>query len=156
MIKGFVISILPNPSEAEDIVQEVFLVITAKANAYEQGTNFKAWALTIARFKVLEHLRRERRSQNRFSDVLIERLAEEVEDVDLDFEAARKKALKKCLRRLSPKARTMIELQYEERLKPGVIADKIGWRANAVYVALSRARSMLRKCVERQLRHANP
>ena len=46
----------------------------------------------------------------------------------------------------------MIELQYREGLKPGVIAERIGWEANAVYVALSRARASLRKCIERQLK----
>ena len=46
------------------VLQEVFLVITRKANDFEEGTNFFAWACTIARFKLLELLRRRARAQS--------------------------------------------------------------------------------------------
>ncbi|MEM1295242.1 MAG: sigma-70 family RNA polymerase sigma factor [Verrucomicrobiota bacterium] len=153
LLKHFVISLLPNPSEAEDIVQEVFLVITAKAHDFEPGTNFKAWLLTIARFKVLEHLRREKRTANRLSDTAIDLLAADMEDADSGPDPATLRALSKCLNKLAPKPKLMVELQYREGLKPAAIAEKLEWEANAVYVALSRARSGLRKCIERQMNH---
>ncbi len=149
-LKHFVLSLLPNPSEAEDVVQEVFLTVTAKANDFQPGTNFKAWAFTIARFKVLEQLRREKRSRNRLSDTVIEQLAAEAEDPDPGHEAAMRRALARCLQKLAPKSRKMIELQYEEELKPAAIANELGWDTNAVYVALSRARASLRQCLENQ------
>ncbi|MEO0446031.1 MAG: sigma-70 family RNA polymerase sigma factor [Verrucomicrobiota bacterium] len=150
VVKYFVLSLLPNPSEAEDIVQEVFLTVTAKANDFEPGTNFKAWVLTIARFKALEQLRREHRSQKRLSDEVIERLAEETDPIDPHRDAARKRALRDCIAKLAAKPRTMIELQYRENLKPAAIARQLGWDTNAVYVALSRARADLRHCVKHQ------
>lgn len=153
LLKHFIISLLPNPSEAEDIVQEVFLVITAKAHDFEPGTNFKAWLLTIARFKVLEHLRREKRKANRLSDTAIELLAADMEEADAGPDPETLRALGKCLNKLAPKPRTMVELQYREGLKPAAIAEKLEWEANAVYVALSRARAGLRKCIERQINH---
>tara|TARA_R110002096_G_scaffold169222_6_gene340776 strand:- start:3720 stop:4241 length:522 start_codon:yes stop_codon:yes gene_type:complete len=152
MVKHFVISLLPNPSAAEDVVQEVFLTVTAKAHDFEPETNFKAWVLTIARFKVLEQLRKEKRDRNRLSDEVIDLLADETDGADPGRAAAEIRALTKCLGKLAAKPRRMIELQYREGLKPGVIAERIGWEANAVYVALSRARASLRKCIERQLK----
>ncbi|MFT5466545.1 MAG: RNA polymerase sigma-70 factor (ECF subfamily) [Verrucomicrobiales bacterium] len=153
-VKHFVLSLLPNPSEAEDVVQEVFLTITAKANDFQTGTNFKAWAFAIARFKVLELLRRNRRDQNRLSDEVIEQLAAEAEDPNPGQDSATMRALAKCLEKLAPKPRKMIELQYQDELKPAVIAERLGWEPNAIYVALSRARSSLRKCIEKQVKPA--
>ena len=43
-------------ANASDMVQETFLVITAKAANFQRGTNFRAWAWTIARYKVLQTL----------------------------------------------------------------------------------------------------
>lgn len=150
VVKYFILSLLPNPSEAEDVVQEIFLTITAKANDFEPGTNFKAWVLTIARFKALEQLRREDRARHRLTDEVIDQLAAETDEADPVRDAARRRALAKCLAKLAPKPRRMIELQYRENFKPAAIADKMGWEANAVSVALSRARAALRACVERQ------
>lgn len=150
VVKHFILSLLPNPGESEDVVQEVFLTVTAKANDFQPGTNFKAWVLTIARFKVLEHLRREERTRNRLSDEVIDQLAAETDEADPSRDAARRRALAKCLAKLAPRPRQMIELQYRESLKPAAIAKHLGWDTNAVSVALSRARAALRECVERQ------
>jgi RNA polymerase sigma-70 factor, ECF subfamily len=153
-VKYFVLSLLPHPGEAEDVVQEVFLTVTAKANDFEEGTNFKAWAFAIARFKVLEHLRRQRREAFRLSDATLELLADEAVEMTDESDALRERdlnqALARCLDKLAPKTRQLVELVYRDGLKPGAVAEKVGWQPNAVYVALSRARAELRGCVERQ------
>ena len=59
-------------------------------------------------------------------------------------------ALAKCLKKLAPKPRLLIERVYRDGVKPGVVADEVGWKANATYVALSRARASLRLCIEKQ------
>src|SRR5580698_266775 len=48
-LRAFILSLEPNFTDAEDLLQEVFLVITRKANDFREGTNFFAWACTIAR-----------------------------------------------------------------------------------------------------------
>lgn len=154
-IKRFVFSLLPLGSEADDVVQEVFLTITAKAADFESGTNFRAWAFAIARLKVKEWQRARRRSQL-LTDVVIEKLRRDAleDEPDSDMIALdirRLAVLRHCLERLAPKSRTMIELQYLHGLKPAEIAARLAWTANAAYVALSRARGVLRRCVEATL-----
>ena len=56
---AFILSLHPGMAEAEDILQETFLVVSRKADTFAEGTNFLAWACTIARFKVLEFRRRQ-------------------------------------------------------------------------------------------------
>lgn len=38
----------------DDIVQETFMTVTAKASDFQSGTNFRAWLFAIAKFKVLQ------------------------------------------------------------------------------------------------------
>lgn len=158
-IRRFVFSLAPHAGDTDDIVQEVFLTITAKAGDFEPGTNFRAWAFAIARLKVKEWQRSRRRAQL-LTDVVIEKLRQDSLDDEADAEEGiddvhRLALLRKCLERLAPKSRTMIELQYLHGLKPAEVAERLAWTANAAYVALSRARAALRRCVESQLRMAD-
>jgi RNA polymerase sigma-70 factor (ECF subfamily) len=55
--------------------------------------------------------------------------------------------LKGCLLKLAPRARELIWARYHRQRMPEDIAEEIGWTANAVRVALSRARTLLRDCL---------
>tara|TARA_B110000438_G_C15604774_1_gene559593 strand:+ start:445 stop:723 length:279 start_codon:yes stop_codon:yes gene_type:complete len=54
VIRAFVRALQPSLSDADDVMQETFLTISRKAETFELGTNFVAWACSIARLKVLE------------------------------------------------------------------------------------------------------
>ena len=54
LIHGFIYSLYPS-AEADDLLQEVFLVVTEKAEEFRPGTDFLAWVRKVARYKVLEH-----------------------------------------------------------------------------------------------------
>lgn len=147
-LRRFVLSLMPRRSEADDVVQEVFLTVTTKANDFVLGSNFKAWAFAIARFKVLEHLRRAKRDPHVLTDSVIEKLASEAEDSDPERDSLILRALARCIEKLAPKRKQAIELQYGENCTPPEIADRLGWGVNSVNVALSRARADLRDCVQ--------
>jgi RNA polymerase sigma-70 factor (ECF subfamily) len=66
---------------------------------------------------------------------------------------ARIQHLADCMGKLAPQARRAIELRYQQSHNPSEIARVMGWTTGAVKVALSRARLVLRECVERQLAH---
>ena len=55
-----------------------------------------------------------------------------------------------CLQELAPQSRRIVELCYQQAHKPAEIARVLGWTPESVYVALSRARGVLRQCVERK------
>ena len=56
------------------MLQETFLTVSRKASTFELGTNFVAWACSIARLKVLENFRQKKRS-NLLSETAISALA---------------------------------------------------------------------------------
>jgi len=154
-VKYFVLSLLPHPGEAEDMVQETFLTVTAKAHDYEEGTNFKAWAFAIARFKVLEYLRQKKREPLALSGETMELLAREAADPDSAsdevVEQKVSRALADCITHLSPKLKQLVELVYRNGIKPGAAADQVGWKPEAAYVGLSRARKELKLCIQKKV-----
>lgn len=148
-IRAFVLSLRPDFAEAEDLLQEVFLTVTRKAGEFRLDSNFRAWAFAIARYKVLEAQRRKQHSLTvNLSDEAIEALAASVPDED--FLEVRLQSVRRCLDRLAPRAQEIIRLRYHAEHKPEEIARRLQWTCNAVNVALSKARSVLRACVERE------
>jgi RNA polymerase sigma factor (sigma-70 family) len=55
-------------TQAEDLVQEVFLRILRKASAYRRDGSFKAWMFNIARNITFDHLRKAKRQGMHSSD----------------------------------------------------------------------------------------
>lgn len=144
-IKGFIRALLRDRNLADDVLQDTFLVVCAKREAYTAGTNFVAWACTIARFKVLETLRKNAKAELVLSNEVIEALAADVPQEDRrEFTL---KHLDDCLKNLPDGSRRMIDLHYFQTRAPDAIASKLSLHIDSVYVALSRARTMLRRCV---------
>src|SRR5436190_23654946 len=57
VLRGFILGLLPDHNRAEDVFQELFLTVTRKAADFRPGSNFIAWARSMARLKVLEQCR---------------------------------------------------------------------------------------------------
>ena len=151
VLKGYVLGLVPEFASAEDVLQEVFLTVTAKANQFEEGSNFVAWARSIARFKVMAHWRARRGEPQALSNEVLESLAASAPEVEPEEQTERERALKGCLAKLSPTVRELVELRYAQEHKPAEIARIKNWTPEAVYVALSRARAALRACLQKQL-----
>jgi RNA polymerase sigma-70 factor (ECF subfamily) len=145
LLHGFIASLCGDLVLAEDILQEAFLVVTARADDFELGTDFLAWARAIVRLKTKEHLRAQRRDRGALS---VEALAA-VESAfpDADAWQTQREALHRCLQRLTPAQRRLAELAYREGLGAAGIAERLAQSANVVHVALSKLRRALRECV---------
>lgn len=147
-LRGFVLSLVSDFSLVDDVVQETFLTVTKKAGDFQRGTNFRAWAWTIARFKTLQLLEEQRGVKEQFAPDVIEALCAHGSSQDWHTED-RLRHLAACIAKLAPKAHEAIELRYTKALRPPEIARIMGWTTDAVHVVLSRARVTLRECVSR-------
>lgn len=150
-LRGFILGLLPDRSLAEDVLQEVFLIVTAKASEFQSGTDFLAWVRAIARRKVLELRQRRFPTAGQLTDEAWDMLAESAHKVD-DAWAARREALQRCLGELAPRAREVVQLRYStERLSLEEVAKRMSWTVGSVKVALSRAKDVLWDCVQRRM-----
>ena len=50
---SYILSLVPNRTEAQDILQESNFVLCRKAEEYDKDRNFQAWAFRIARYQVM-------------------------------------------------------------------------------------------------------
>ena len=144
-IRSFVLALTGDFAAADDVVQETFLTITAKAGDYDPARNFVPWACGIARLKLLEN----RRAGRRFATAVIESLAAAVTVEELGEE--RLPLVIECLEQLPPKARELLRLRYFCEHGPGEIATILGRTVAGVNAALLKARDALRQCVQRKL-----
>lgn len=146
----YVLTIEPNLGDAQDIVQETFLTVSRKAETYALGTNFPAWACTVARYQALQFQRSRARATARLDDDVLEMLYGG-DSPPPEMLGHRTEALKGCLGKLAPKAADLIRRRYHLGQMPEDIAAVVGWTPNSVRVALTRARQTLRACVDRTL-----
>ncbi len=149
-LRGFVQSFVRDWALVDDVIQETFITVNAKASQFKPGTNFRAWTWTIARHKALQLLEKRARRNECFSPEVIEALCAH-EESETAFSERQIALLPVCIGKLAPRARQAVELRYQQAHRPPEIARIMGWTTEAVNVALSRARVVLRECVSRQL-----
>ncbi len=147
----FVRSFLRDRVEADDVLQEVALVVVDKFEDWDSERPFVGWALGIARRVVLAHLRGKYRDRNvEFSDA-IDQVALSFEKLEPQAELM-KDSLADCLGQVHGQSRRVLSLRYTEGLELKQIADQLGMTASNVGVMLHRVRAALRKCVDQKLR----
>jgi len=147
-LRGFVLSLVSDYSLVDDVIQETFITVNAKAADFEPGSNFRAWTWTIARFKVLQALAARPPSEEQLSPDVLEALCAHESSEEWHSEE-QLRLLVVCLDKLAPQARRAIELRYQQAHRPPEIARLMNWTVEAVHVTLSRARLFLRECVTR-------
>lgn len=146
----YVLPLLGNASDADEVLQETNVVIWAKWQQFELGTNFLAWARAIARLEVFR-FRRSRHHRLAFlGDELLDAVAHRAE-IQSDQSEARQRALENCLNKLRPKDRELIRMRYAPGQNGDRVAAKLGRPANSVYQSLSRIRRVLFECVQHRM-----
>lgn len=151
----FILGQIPNPSDAEEVLQETNVVLLRKSSQFEPGTNFLAWACSVARFEVLKHRDRYKRNRLQFSTDFLDLVQSEVIRRDETSEA-RRDALVGCVGKLNDKDRKLIKLRYTPGNNGQSVADAVGRPPNSVYQSLSRIRKTLLDCVNRTLAAQSP
>ncbi len=149
-LRAFVRCLLVRSSDVDDILQEINSVLWQKANEFQPGSDFWAWASQIARFKALNHLRKLGRERLVFDDAALEQLSAAASE-KLDQFDERRAALDQCLRKLPPPQRQLLDLRYSAGQTIESISASIGRPSGAVRQALFRIRATLQSCIERQL-----
>lgn len=149
-LRGLVRCLLVRSSDVDDILQEINAVLWEKADDFQPDTDFWAWASQIARFKVVNQIRKYGRERLVFDDAILEQLAEIAAD-KLEQLDRRREALDHCLQRLPPPQRQLIDLRYAGGQTVESIAESIGRPAGSVRQTLYRIRTALQSCIEGQL-----
>lgn len=150
-LRLYIRALLPGDPAAGEVIQQANAKIWEKRGDFEPGTHFKAWAMAIARFEVLNHRKRQARdSRLHFSDELEETVAAELAEVSDDL-AERQAALRECMQSLKPASRELLMRRYATQQSLAEFASQLGRSVGGVKVTLHRLRTALAECIERRL-----
>ena len=147
---GFLFKRLADREQAREVLQRTNLVLCRKAEQYQAGTNFKAWAMSVANYEVMAYRKTQVRERLVFSD--------EVDDMigsrENEFSSSQKDRishLNHCLQLMSAQNRQLIEHRYEGENSMEKIADEIGGTIGSVRVKLHRLRKLLLECIQNRM-----
>jgi RNA polymerase sigma-70 factor (ECF subfamily) len=148
---AYLVSLLGSAAHAEEVFQEVCVVLWRECETFQLGTSFVKWVSVIAHNQVHRFRRQQRRIGPQLSDATVDLLAQDaVERVDLL--ESRRDALRGCLEKLSEKDRQLVRHCYgDTRVTFKAVAEQLGRPVNTVYKALNRIRRALYECIERSL-----
>ena len=137
-----------NQEDAQDILQDFFVRVLARADDLQDCEKIRGWLSSILRSVLSDHFRKRTQESKKLSEyasflALLERMGEEPET---DFPCVQQN-----LPKLNPNYRKLIErtdLRAEDRTK---ISNDLGLSPNTLRVKLHRSRQAL----GRKIKHAN-
>ena len=156
-VRAYIACRVPDPDVRDDLAQEVFLSAHRSLGSFARQSSFGTWLTAIAKNRVLYFLRSEQQRKAhegvsleaalmRWSAAEAESSVAEAAGPELELSA-----LTGCMGGLPERSNRLIRSFYFE----GRTAPEIGHLGNmseaAVWMALSRIRQALRRCVEARL-----
>lgn len=154
---GTVAKMLGNPSDSEDIAQQVFLRIWKHASNYRPDAKFTTYLFTITRNMVFNETRRRGRKKEVSADAREEnshRYIEANPDRQPDAELLQtelQRAVDDAIAALPESQRMAVILRRYEQLSYEEIAETLDLTVSAVKSLLFRARTALRENLARYL-----
>lgn len=150
-----ILTLVPNRTDADEIMQEVSLVLWSKFDQFKPDADptaaFIRWACGIAYNQARQFIRNRQRDGLCFNDQLLDKITEAREQHTALFED-RRDALRGCLDKLTTTDRELIQHCYGSPASLKQKAQEVGRPVNTVYKALNRIRAALHRCIERALR----
>lgn len=148
---AYLMTLLGNPAHAEEVFQEVCVVLWREYEKFDPDTSFMKWASVVALNQVRKFRRSLRRNEAWLSDSVLDILAEQAVE-QADVLEARRRALHECLTRLAPSDRELVRACYgETRTTMKDAAESLSRPVNTVYKAMNRIRRALHDCILRKL-----
>ncbi len=148
-IYSYILSMVHNKIDAEDLTQETALLMWDKYDEFEAGTSFVAWGIQIARYKVLSYYRN-KKDIKRFDDDLLDGISKSYQRKISEVKG-RLEALDDCLEKLNSKDRELIRFHYEQGLKITQLKNVIGGSVHVLYRTMARIHALLHRCVNRTM-----
>jgi RNA polymerase sigma-70 factor, ECF subfamily len=137
-VYGYVLSVVRDAHDAEDVTQHVFLKLIGVIHKYEpREVPFASWLLRVARNAALDHLRQRRQVP-----------CEEVYspgDAGDDVGRERRWGLEQALAGLPTEQRNVVMLRHLVGLSPSEIAERMGRTEASVHGLHHRARRAIRR-----------
>lgn len=158
-IFSFILRMVKNHEEANDVAQEVFVKLYRSLDTYDPSRNFSSWLFKIAQNMAIDHLRKQRTDivsldepmETETSEYRIQ-VASSNLSPDRELEGLEVgEALEVAIEELEPSYRSAILLRHVEGRSYDEIADILELPLGTVKTYIFRARRMLRERLKNML-----
>lgn len=153
VVFGYLRARLAQPTDAEDLTQEVFLRCYQGWQRYDSNSAIRPWLIGIARNLLYEHTRKlKRRREVAWTELCLE--LEEMMPGSGDHPAYDDVLthLPMCLESLGESARQALEMKYSAKLRLAEIGEKLRRSEGAIKILMFRARQALKVCLDGKLK----
>jgi RNA polymerase sigma-70 factor (ECF subfamily) len=146
-IYRFALRLVGNEATAEDLVADVFFEVWRRAGQFQGNSQVSTWLLAITRNMALSVLRR--RSTEELDESAAERIEDSADRPDTVMQKAEQSAIiARCLKRLSPAHREIIDLVYYHEKSVDEVAKIIGIPQSTVKTRMFYARAQIAKMLQ--------
>jgi RNA polymerase sigma-70 factor, ECF subfamily len=156
-IMSYLYQMIQDPRIAEDLTQETFLKVYRSRESYQPTAKFSTWLWTLAKHTGFDYLRKKREvySGQGFDDTPFE-MADSAALADEQlatavFVEATETSLRDCLNALTPRARTIVELQIFSEEDYESIAKITDEKLGTIKTILFRSKISLKECIQKNL-----
>lgn len=145
---AYIRSIVANQHLAEDVFQDISVLALEHRHDLESELHLTNWLRRTARHKALNAVRKKANRSASLSKQSLDLLESEWDRVDPLELQDQVRRLERCVDLLPESGRKLIRWRYKDGLVGKEIAARLGRRTDSVYMALSRLRVVLKKCIE--------
>lgn len=144
------LAIVGSRADADDVIQEVCIVLWEKYDEFEPGTDFRKWACSIAFHVARAFARKQRKHSSGLSDLALARI-EQIRQGGAELFDLRREVLQDCIAKLSERDQQFLCDCYGGPVSQVEFARSQRVSVETVYTRLRRIRSRLIDCVNRTL-----
>lgn len=149
-LTGYIRSLMPKIDGVQDIMQETNIIMWKKRHQLRDINAFRAWGYKIAYFRTCTYIQKKRKGGTVYLEPdVLDQIATEYEY--RSEEPIQNEALSKCLTKLEPADRELINVHYEKHGGLKEYAQRISTPIGRLKHALIRIRGSLKICIERQI-----
>lgn len=138
-------------SLAEDVFQEALIVAIEKGPDLPDDVAFGRWMREVVRRIALDALGRRQRAPRLMDPQLMEILEPAWERQDAQWGGDLRQALRRCMEKLTDRARLLLRERYEHHLTGSRLAERVGLSINSAYATLTRLHRVLEECARKSL-----
>ncbi len=149
-IRAYVRRLVPTRADADDVMQEVSVVLWKKFDEFRPDGDFRAWAFGVARFAALAWRRDKARDRLVLDEEVVTKLAAETA-ADEPLLQGQRDALEACMDKIEPRQRELLMEAYQPESRIREVARGSGRSVAGFYQWLHRTRRTLLDCVRRTL-----
>lgn len=146
----FILSMVHRQTDADDIMQQTAAEMWRMFDRFEEGTNFAAWGITIAKYRIMDYRKKQVKNRLFLSEDVYQKVVQELQTV-FPSSDKRKNALRGCLSKLKESDRKMLTMHYESGFSYRQIAEGLRTSKSGIYKIMARIHTHLHECIKRTL-----